>query len=201
MRLPDILSALTLNAILALFSMIMAIFALGLLAFVLAKENQTARAESARFHPRDKIRRHESTVVDFSKPNTVPDHFLQLNTLMFQKKPKNNQIKQMSVPISMEGMTKMNSEEDNFQNRALPPLPTEISRNQVEADRRRVRRSESSSDEEQMTSTTTIDSDNISTENSSIHTEDEWMEEKSTIEPIANKIILDLECGSEVSLC
>ncbi|KAK6728691.1 hypothetical protein RB195_006001 [Necator americanus] len=131
MRLPDFLSAVTLNVVLALFSMLMAIVALGLLAFVLAKQKETFKdsytgdlgvivdTKRDRNHDtylqketlptmRDKIKRHESVVVDFKNPSTVPDHFLQLNTLMFQKKPKNNLITEMpALPLS--GMHMMSS--------------------------------------------------------------------------------------------
>ncbi|KAK6728692.1 hypothetical protein RB195_006001 [Necator americanus] len=106
MRLPDFLSAVTLNVVLALFSMLMAIVALGLLAFVLAKDTYLQKETLPTM--RDKIKRHESVVVDFKNPSTVPDHFLQLNTLMFQKKPKNNLITEMpALPLS--GMHMMSS--------------------------------------------------------------------------------------------
>lgn len=61
--------------------------------------------------------------------SAFPDHFLQLNTLMFQKKTvvKNNQITPM-VPISLPGMEKMSGQEedDRLANRALPPLPVSL---------------------------------------------------------------------------
>ncbi|VDO22587.1 unnamed protein product [Heligmosomoides polygyrus] len=108
MRLPDILSAITLNLVLALFSMVMAIVALGLLAFVLAKDNYLHK-DAPPSPKNDKIRRHESVVVDFTKPSTIPDHFLQLNTLMFQKKAKNNQVTQMPGAVPLSGMDAMSA--------------------------------------------------------------------------------------------
>ncbi|KAK5975057.1 hypothetical protein GCK32_010376 [Trichostrongylus colubriformis] len=125
MRVPDILSAITLNLVLALFSMVMAIIALGLLAFVLAKDNYLQK-ESPSTMKNDKIKRHESVVVDFKNPSTVPDHFLQLNTLMFQKKPKNNQVTQVSGAVPLSGMDLMSSsKEDQTKDNKHPVFPTE----------------------------------------------------------------------------
>lgn len=75
-------SALTLNIALAIFSMVMAIVALSLLAFVLAKvntersedvvlqESQADKSPIPRYVPREKVKRHESTTVDFRNPSS-----------------------------------------------------------------------------------------------------------------------------------
>uniref|UniRef100_A0A0K0DRI0 Col_cuticle_N domain-containing protein n=1 Tax=Angiostrongylus cantonensis TaxID=6313 RepID=A0A0K0DRI0_ANGCA len=68
MRVPDFLSAFTLNVVLALLSMIMAIVALALLLFVLAKDSYLKEASSTH---RDKLKRHESFVVDFKDPSSL----------------------------------------------------------------------------------------------------------------------------------
>ncbi|RCN29546.1 hypothetical protein ANCCAN_21848 [Ancylostoma caninum] len=222
MRLPDLLSAVTLNVVLALFSMVMAIVALGLLAFVLAKDSLQKDTLPT---VRDKIKRHESVVVDFRNPSSVfavPDHFLQLNTLMFQKKPRNNLITEMpAVPLS--GMHMMSSTDGNRNvDGELTPIPAEaedVVSNKVSS----VLRAQRSASKEQQTTThspssfvtdsgisdedyssdtteTHEDTSKTSTENPSREGSG-WIEEKSTIEPLAQKIIVDLECGSEFSLC
>ncbi|KAL6730267.1 hypothetical protein Aduo_001251 [Ancylostoma duodenale] len=220
MRLPDLLSAVTLNVVLALFSMVMAIVALGLLAFVLAKDSYLQKDTLPTV--RDKIKRHESVVVDFRNPSTVPDHFLQLNTLMFQKKPRNNLITEMpAVPLS--GMHMMSSTGGNRNvDGELTPIPAEaedVVSNKVSSVLRAQRsaskehqtttHSPSSfvtdsgiSDEDYSSDTTEAheDASKTSTENPSREGSG-WIEEKSTIEPLAQKIIVDLECGSEFSLC
>ncbi|KAJ1348065.1 hypothetical protein KIN20_003283 [Parelaphostrongylus tenuis] len=68
MRVPDFLSAFTLNVILALLSMIMAIVALALLIFVLAKDSYLKEEAPAQ---RDRLQRHESIVVDFKDPSSL----------------------------------------------------------------------------------------------------------------------------------
>ncbi|EYC26508.1 hypothetical protein Y032_0010g1191 [Ancylostoma ceylanicum] len=220
MRLPDLLSAVTLNVVLALFSMVMAIVALGLLAFVLAKDTYLQKDTLPTV--RDKIKRHESVVVDFRNPSTVPDHFLQLNTLMFQKKPRNNLITEMpAVPLS--GMHMMSSTNGN-QNvdgelTAIPAEAEDVVSNKVSS----VLRAQRSASEEHQATTPSpssfvtdsgISDDDYSSDTTENHedrsktsTENPsregsgWIEEKSTIEPLAEKIIVDLECGSEFSLC
>ncbi|CAD6186481.1 unnamed protein product [Caenorhabditis auriculariae] len=225
MRGGEIFSSVTLNVALAVFSMLMAVVALGLLAFVLAKDT-LAQRDVARSHPRDKLRRHESTVVDFRNPSTVPEHFLQLNTLMFQKKPKNNQMKQMD-PIELPGLIKIGNNrasELDFASRSLPPLPLDeekasdmldISSNQVSPV---VREKKQVSIDMGSTSPTSFvtdsgisedDSDTSSTRSSAtsdsgrtIGPEDGrtenvaevWLVEDVTIEPLAEKIVVDSEC-------
>uniref|UniRef100_A0A1I7W8S8 Col_cuticle_N domain-containing protein n=1 Tax=Heterorhabditis bacteriophora TaxID=37862 RepID=A0A1I7W8S8_HETBA len=225
MRLPELLSAVTLNMVLALFSMLMAIIALGLLAFVLAKDNYMQK-ETAKLHPREKIKRHESYVVDFKNPSSIPEHFLQLNTLMFQKKPKNNQIVSMSVPISVSGMALMTPlDDEKYANKELPPIPIEeedLNSNSVSPVRLTQRsvtvvsiNSETPSsfitdsgisDEDYSSDATSIESTDIEREkkkesSSKTVKSASWIEEEKTIEPYAEKIIVNLECGSEVSLC
>ncbi|CAJ0568357.1 unnamed protein product, partial [Mesorhabditis spiculigera] len=115
----------TLNVVLAGFSILMAIVALGLLAFVVARDRYVPR-EPGKIHGiRDRIKRHESVVVDFRDPSTVPDHFLQLNTLMFKKRDRanNNQIKEVEgndvIPLpGMDGMMAPISEEDELSHRS-----------------------------------------------------------------------------------
>ncbi|CAJ0962947.1 unnamed protein product, partial [Mesorhabditis belari] len=114
----------TMNIMLAVFSMLMAVVALGLLAFIIAREHYMPK-ETAKLQFRERIKRHESVVVDFRDPSTVPDHFLQLNTLMFEKRKhraSNNQIKEVEKNIlNLAGMEKMMtpiSEEDEMSQRS-----------------------------------------------------------------------------------
>ncbi|XGW20609.1 hypothetical protein V3C99_003975 [Haemonchus contortus] len=222
MRLPDLLSAITLNLVLALFSMVMAIVALGLLAFVLAKDNYLHK-EGPAVPKNDKIRRHESVVVDFKNPSTVPDHFLQLNTLMFQKKPKNNQVTEMARAVPLSGMDLMSSSKQDQlgDSQAIPVLPNEaedVSSNKINAVLRAQRsipeenttlHSPSSfvtdsgiSDEEYTSDTTSSVDERSSQATKGFVTEASgWIEERVTIEPLVEKRIVDLECGSEFSLC
>ncbi|CAJ0592990.1 unnamed protein product [Cylicocyclus nassatus] len=219
MRLPDLLSAVTLNVVLALFSMVMAIVALGLLAFVLAKDGYLHKDPLSSI--RDKIKRQESVMVDFQNPSTVPDHYLQLNTLMFQKKPKNNLITEMT-PVAMSGMQMMSTiGENNDDDGKLAPLnvESEVASNSVASSVLRAQRSVSEenitthspssfvtdsgiSDEEYSSDTTEAHGSvaQASTESSSQEGSG-YIVEKSTIEPLAQKIIVDFECGSNFSLC
>ncbi|WKX89097.1 hypothetical protein Q1695_008611 [Nippostrongylus brasiliensis] len=225
MRLPDLLSAITLNIVLALFSMVMAIVALGLLVFVLAKDSYLQKEVPA--SPKnDKIRRHESVVVDFKNPSTIPEHFLELNTLMFQKKPKNNQVTQMPgiVPLSgMDAMSSSSNEEQLVEGDA--PASTadseDIASNKVSSVLRAQRSASGQESTPQSPSSFVTDSGISDEDYSSDSTNsvddkprvpkeagqnDErqgsgWVEESSTIEPPAQKVTVHLECGSEFSLC
>ncbi|ETN73627.1 hypothetical protein NECAME_00714 [Necator americanus] len=218
MRLPDFLSAVTLNVVLALFSMLMAIVALGLLAFVLAKDTYLQKETLPTM--RDKIKRHESVVVDFKNPSTVPDHFLQLNTLMFQKKPKNNLITEMpALPLS--GMHMMSSTGGNEGvEQELSPLQaeSEVASNKVSSVLRAQRSASEGHETTDSPSSFVTDSgisdEDYSSDSNDIHDEETktstensreegsgWVEERRTIEPPAEKIIVNLECGSDFSLC
>ncbi|PAV84288.1 hypothetical protein WR25_16867 isoform A [Diploscapter pachys] len=258
MRLPTMISALTVNILLAIFSILMAIIALGLLAFVLAKDNYSAKDVPSRINTRDKLKRHESTVVDFKNPSTIPDHFLQLNTLMFQKRlaknneAKNNQINANIPPVPMHNMEIMaaganskqseesiesvekteKSSDEQFANRALPPIPgSEISSNQVTPERTRrsevmAKMNEKESEKDGSTSPSSFVTDSgisdedfsdgtstvsttrsLSTKSTSskvsstTSTSSSSSPESSTIEPPAQKIIVDFKCGNEFSLC
>ncbi|KAK6054240.1 hypothetical protein COOONC_08255 [Cooperia oncophora] len=210
MRLPDLLSAITLNLVLALFSMVMAIVALGLLAFVLAKDNYLHK-ESPPTMKNDKIKRHESVVVDFKNPSTVPDHFLELNTLMFQKKPKNNQVTHMPGAVPLSGMDLMSSsKEDQTEDSTRQVLPyCELKGSIPEASSTMHSPSsfvtDSGISDEDYTSDSTSSTPSSTNEKPRKTTNSSegsgWIEERVTIEPPAEKRIVDLECGSEVSLC
>ncbi|GMT29366.1 hypothetical protein PFISCL1PPCAC_20663, partial [Pristionchus fissidentatus] len=204
------LSLASFNILLAVFSVVMALIALGLLAFVIIREKSSPLRDSRS----SKVKRSDSFVPEWKKPENLNPDFLQFHTLMFPKKAelkkpiKNNQIMQVERReqiIDLSGLDAMVAPE-----KPLPPIPMEdpIYENAVYIEER-VRRSMNSS------SSTSSPSDSLRsspfTSSTSLAASQELpmrdfgsssdMSEIDLVEPPAIKKLARLECASPEERC
>ncbi|GMT01911.1 hypothetical protein PENTCL1PPCAC_24085, partial [Pristionchus entomophagus] len=207
-RSRSMLSLAGFNLLLAAFSVAMALVALGLLAFVLLREKSSPERSM-------KVKRSDSFVPEWKKPENLNPDFLQFHTLMYPKKAevknpvKNNQI--MAVErreqiIDLSGLEMMTAPE-----KPLPPLPTDqeaFYENAVYIKEERLRRSTSSNDSS--SSSSSLRSSPF-TSSTSLAASQELpirdfgsssdMSEIDLVEPPAIKQLARLECSSPEERC
>ncbi|KJH47825.1 hypothetical protein DICVIV_06071 [Dictyocaulus viviparus] len=159
---------------------------------------------------RDKLRRHESVIVDLKDPKTVPEDFLQLDTLMFDKRTKNNQITHMSNALPLHGMETMPLKKKSTDEKTFPLLAEneDVESNRIIS----IPRSQRSvtdeyirinSSQSPLVSDSAISNDQYLSNVATLHEGESeknttdvtsegsgWIEERVTIEPLAEKIII-----------
>ncbi|GMR54994.1 hypothetical protein PMAYCL1PPCAC_25189, partial [Pristionchus mayeri] len=201
------LSLASFNILLAAFSVCMALLALGLLAFVLLREKTSPDSRSA------KVKRSDSFIPEWKKPENLNPDFLQFHTLMYPKKVelnkpiKNNQIMQVERReqiIDLSGLEAMEAPE-----KPLPPIPVDqeaIYENAVYIKEERMRRSTgpSSSNSSSLRSSPFTSSTSLAA-SQDIPMRDfgssSDMSEIDLVEPPAIKQIARLECSSPEERC
>ncbi|KAF8367939.1 hypothetical protein PRIPAC_85768 [Pristionchus pacificus] len=192
------------NLLLAAFSVAMALVALGLLAFVLLRE-KSPESRSV------KVKRSESFIPEWKKPENLNPDFLQFHTLMYPKKAevkkpvRNNQIMEVDRReqiIDLSGLETMQAPE-----KPLPPLPIEeaIYENAVYIKEERMRRSPASSSSSSSLRSSPFTSSTSLAASQELPMRDfgssSDMSEIDLVEPPAIKQIARLECSSPEERC